>query len=144
MPRGLRKRVYEVYEAFSAGEIDRLAGMLDDHIDFVSNAPTDVFPYLGRRIGKAEVTAALRTVHDEFSSLTFAPIWIVTDDETAGVLLSVSATRRANSRAARFFAAHFLRFRDGRIVEYRSILDSLEAVQQVLGRDFDLTAPHKT
>jgi len=140
MTAALRKRVYDVYEAFSAGEIDRLAGWLHDDIDFLSNAPTDVFPYLGRRIGKAEVIAALRAVHGEFSALTFLPIWIVTDSDTAGVLLSVCATRRANDRVVRFFAAHFLRFRDDRIVEYRSILDSLEAVQQVLGREFDLAA----
>ena len=144
MPASLRTRVYEVYEAFSAGELDRLAGMFDDHIDFLSNAPIDVFPYLGRRIGKAEVIAAMRTVHEEFSALTFAPIWIVTDAETAGVMLSVTATRRSSGRLARFFAAHFLRFQEGLLVEYRSVLDSLEAVQQVLGRDFDLTAPHKT
>ena len=135
----LRKRVYDIYEAFSAGELDRLAEMLDEDIDFLSSAPVEVFPYLGRRVGKAEVMTAVRAVHDEFSAVTFLPIWIVTDADTAGVMLSVHAIQRSSGREVRFFAAHFLRFRADRIVEYRSVLDSLEAVQQVLGRAFDVT-----
>jgi predicted ester cyclase len=36
------------------------------------------------------------------------------------------------------FSAHFLQFKDNRIVEYRALLDTFEAVQQVLGRELDL------
>ena len=81
---------------------------------------------------------ALKAVHDEFEALSFLPIWMVTERDTAGVILSVHATQKATGRIVRFFAAHFLRFRDDRILEYRAIMDSLQAVQQVLGREFDL------
>ena len=114
--------------------------MFDEEVDFVTNAPTDVFPYLGRRRGRAAVLKTLADVYDEFSSLTFLPIWIIlSDDNSAGVVLSIQATHRSTGRNLRFFAAHFLRFRDDRIVEYRSIMDSFDAVQQVLGHKLDLS-----
>ena len=134
----LRKRIYEIYEAFSAGNLDLLADAFDEQADFVTNAPTNVFPYLGRRVGRAAILKTLSAIHDEFESLTFMPIWIVVEGDTAGAILSVNATQRTTKRVMRFFAAHFLRFRDDRIVEYRSIMDSFEAVQQLLGLEFDV------
>jgi ketosteroid isomerase-like protein len=133
-----KKRIYQIYEAFSAGRTDLLTDVFDENVDFITNAPTEVFPYLGRRLGRAQVVNALKAVHDEFEALSFLPIWMVTERDTAGVILSVHATQKATGRIVRFFAAHFLRFRDDRILEYRAIMDSLQAVQQVLGREFDL------
>jgi ketosteroid isomerase-like protein len=34
--------------------------------------------------------------------------------------------------------AHFLRFRNGRIVELREFMDSFHTVKQLLGRELDL------
>jgi ketosteroid isomerase-like protein len=143
MPISLKKRIYQIYEAFSAGRLDLLADVFDENVDFITNAPSEVFPYLGRRMGRAEVIKALRSVHNEFEALSFLPIWMVTERDTAGVILSIHATQKATGRIIRFFAAHFLRFREDRILEYRAIMDSLEAVQQVLGREFDLSQQPK-
>lgn len=138
MSASLKKRVYEIYEAFSAGKLDLLADSFDENVDFRSNAPTEVFPYLGHRRGRTEVVKTLWAVHCEFEPLTFLPIWIVAEGDTAGALLSIHATHRATGREIRLFAAHFLRFHNDRIVEYRAVLDSFEAAQQVLGREFDV------
>ena len=138
MSISLKKRIYQIYEAFSAGRFDLLADVFDENVDFITNAPIEVFPYLGRRVGRAEVVKTLQSVHSEFEALSFLPIWMVTEKDTAGVILSVHATQKETGRIVRFFAAHFLRFRNDRIAEYRAIMDSLEAVEQVLGREFDL------
>jgi hypothetical protein len=53
MSISLKKRVYQIYEAFSAGRLDLLADVFDEKVDFITNAPTEVFPYLGRRVGRA-------------------------------------------------------------------------------------------
>jgi ketosteroid isomerase-like protein len=144
MSASLRKRVYEIYEAFSAGKLDLLADTFDENVDFRSTAPIEVFPYLGHRRGKTEVVKTLWAVHGEFAPVTFLPIWMVAQDDTAGVLLSMHATHRATGREIRLFASHFLRFRNDRIVEYRAIIDSFEAAQQVLGREFDVSKSPKS
>jgi hypothetical protein len=60
----------------------------------------------------------LQSVHSEFQDLSFLPIWMVTEKDTAGVFLSVHATQKTTGRIVRFFAAHFLRFQGDRILEY--------------------------
>jgi hypothetical protein len=47
--------------------------MFDERVDFSSNAPVDVFPYLGHRVGKVQVMKALEAVHDEFSAVEYLP-----------------------------------------------------------------------
>ena len=135
----MKERIYEIYRTFSAGQFDEVADMFDENVDFISNAPIDVFPYLGRRVGKAQVMSALKAVHDQFSSVEFVPIKIVADGESAGLIVSMRLTQRHfGGRNIRLFAAHFIRLKDNRIVEYRAFLDTFEAVQQVLGREIEL------
>jgi ketosteroid isomerase-like protein len=135
----LKERIYKIYQTFSAGRFDELADLFDERVEFISNAPIEVFPYLGRRSGRAQVMEALRAVHEHFSSVEFMPLNIITDEESAGIIVSIRLTERATSRAIRLVAAHFLQFKDNRIVDYRAFLDTFEAVQQTLGREFDLS-----
>ena len=138
MSIALKERIYALYDAFSTGKFETLSEMFDERVDFESNAPIEVFPYLGRLIGRAAVMKALQAVHGEFDSIVFVPLRIITDGQSAGVIVSIQLTQRTTKRTIRLFAAHFLRFHDNRIVEYRAFLDTFEAVQQVLGRELDL------
>jgi SnoaL-like domain len=134
----LKERIYEIYRTFSAGHPDQVADMFDDRVDLVSNAPVDVFPYLGHRVGKVQVMKALEAVHDEFSAVEYLLLKIMIDGQSAGIIISIRLTQRTTRRLIRVFSAHFLQFKDNRIIEYRAFLDTPEAVQQVLGREFDL------
>lgn len=133
------QQIYPIYEAISSGEVGLLIDAFDEAVDFRSNAPVEVFPYLGHRRGRDEVLKALWAAHAEYRPLTILPIWVVVQDDAASVLLSIQATQRATGRTIRYFAAHFLRFKNGRVVELREILDSFEAAQQVIGREFDVS-----
>jgi ketosteroid isomerase-like protein len=133
------QQIYGIYEAISCGEVGLLTESFDEEVDFRSNAPIEVFPYLGHRRGREEVLKALWAARSEFRPLSILPIWVVLQEDAASVLLSVQATQRSTGRTLRYSAAHFLRFRDRRIVELREILDSFEAAQQVVGREFDLS-----
>jgi len=42
---------------------------------------------------------------------------------------------RATGRSVQGVLAHFIRFRDGKIVELREFMDSLHAAEQALGRE---------
>jgi len=139
MAVSLKERIYEIYRTFSAGDLDELADMFDENVDFVSNAPLEVFPYLGRRVGRAQVMKALKIVHDEFSSVDYMPLKIIVNDQSAGIVVSIRLTQRATERIIRVFAAHFLQFKGDRISEYRAFLDTFEAVQQVVGRELDVS-----
>jgi ketosteroid isomerase-like protein len=133
-----RSHVHEIYEAFAQGRIDSLANAFDENVDFLSHAPADLFPYLGRRRGRGEVLEALKLLHQHLEVLTFFPLSTLVADDAAALTVMVKIKRRDTGRSAEFLAAHFLRFRKRRIVQYCAIVDSLDAVQQMLGIRSDL------
>jgi ketosteroid isomerase-like protein len=139
MSTSLKERIYEIYRTFSAGHLDQVADMFDEHVDFISNAPVEVFPYLGHHVGRAQVMKALKAVHDEFNAIEYLPLKVVIDGQSAGVIVSIRLTQRTTGRLIRVFSAHFIQFKDSRIIEYRALLDTFEGVQQILGREFDVS-----
>ena len=126
-------RVRQIYDDFVHARTDRLSEALDEKIDFRSHAPPDIFPYLGRRRGRAEVLEALAEVHKKLEVLSFWPMTTVVDSDQAAVTVVVKVKDRATTRTATFLGAHFLRFRNGKISDYCAIIDSLDAAQQLAG-----------
>ena len=47
----------------------------------------------------------------------------------------VSFTQRAIKRTLRFRVANFLRFQDGKLIEFREFANSFDVVDQALGRE---------
>ena len=134
----LRKRLYDLYAAYAAGRLDEVLEEFDDDIVMTSYAPVDVFPFLGRKQGKAAVAGTMRTAHREFDYMSYQPVFMVTENDDAAVIVLARLRQRASGRVIQLFIADFLRFKDGRIVELREFMDSFDAVQQVLGREISL------
>lgn len=127
-----RERVHAIYDAFSQGRLDLLVDAFDPDVDFLSHAPTEVFPYLGRRRGRDEVLAAIAQLHREVEVLSFVPVTTLIDGDDAALSVAVLIRHRQSGRLANFLAAHFMRFRNNRISQYCAIVDSLEAIEQLL------------
>jgi len=134
----LRKRLYDIYAAFSVGRIDEVLREFDDNVVMTSYAPVDVFPFLGRKQGKAAVGDAMKSVHAQFEYLSYQPVFMVTEQDDAAVIVLARLRQRATGRVIQLFVADFIRFGNGRIVELRQFMDSFDAVQQVLGREISL------
>ena len=47
----------------------------------------------------------------------------------------VSFKQRATERMLRFRIANFLRFQDGRMIEFREFIDTFDVVEQALGHE---------
>ena len=131
----LRKRLYDLYAAYGEGRIDDVLREFDDTVVMTSYAPVDIFPYLGRKQGKTAVAATMHTAHATFEYLSYQPIFMVTEQEDAAVIVLARLRQRASGRIIQLFVADFIRFNNGRIVEMRQFMDSFDAVQQVLGRE---------
>jgi ketosteroid isomerase-like protein len=136
----LRERLFALCEAYEAGRLDEVLESFADDVDFVSYAPVDVFPFLGRRRGRTEVAETMRAARKHYELLTYQPISVVASEDDAAAIVLVRLKQRATGRIIQLFVAVFVRFRDGRIVEFREFMDSFDAVQQVLGREIGLTA----
>lgn len=135
---GIRAAVDDLYAAYASNDNDKLATMIDDDIDWCIHGPVAVFPFQGARQGKAAVLAALGEIARDYALQHYTPDVIVTEGDRAAVMSDVAFTQRATGRLLRMRVANFLRFRAGRLVEFREFLDSFDAAEQALGRWLDV------
>ena len=130
-----RVLVEAFYEAYAARDIDKVGEFLADDVTWTISGPVDLLRFCGTRHGKAAALDMIgRQISEVYQVLSFVPDAILVDGEWAASINRLSARRNARERTISFRLAHFLRFRDGKIVEMRAIIDSYDAVEQVLGQ----------
>jgi ketosteroid isomerase-like protein len=129
-----RATVEAFYEAYAARDASKVAEFLADDVKWTISGPVDLLPFCGTRFGKAAVLDLIeRLVPGVFQVFSFVSESIVIEGDQAATLNRLSARRTDNGRVISYRLAHFLRFRDGKVVENLSLIDSYDAVEQVLG-----------
>jgi ketosteroid isomerase-like protein len=93
-----------------------------------------VFPFAGHRQGKVAALEALRAIAKDYLLESYTPKMMIIDGDRAAVMSDVAFKQRSTDRTLRFHIADFLRFRDGRIVEFREFTNTFDLVEQALGR----------
>lgn len=140
MSDALRERLNTLYAAVKLGQIDFVLNALDDDIEYISYSPIKVFPFLGHRRGKVAMAAVLRGAHLAFEFVSCEPVSMVIEEHTASgeekaaVILFTRAVDRLTGRSIQGALAHFMRLRNGKVVELREFMDSFHAAEQALGR----------
>ena len=133
-----RALVRDLYDAYARGDGDRFAAMLADDVEWIIHGPVQVFPFVGPRHGKQNVLTALGSIAKDYALERYEPDIIIVEDERAAVSSNVAFMQRASGRTLSFRNANFLRFRDGRLIEFREFMDTFDAVEQALGRWLDV------
>ena len=77
---------------------------------------------------------ALGHIAEDYLLESYVPQVTVIDGDRAAVMSDVAFKQRSSGRALRFHLADFLRFRDGRLVEFREFMNTFDVVQQALNR----------
>jgi ketosteroid isomerase-like protein len=124
----------KLHSAFVQGDHEQMASCYDDDVDWTFHAPVSVFPFLGRRIGKAAVFSSLGELYEGYKIEALAAQVILADGDRAAAISEVALQQRATGRTIRCRVASFYRLRKGRVVEYEGFLDSFDAVEQAFGR----------
>src|SRR5258708_38262648 len=91
-----RRRVLELLDAFSAGDIERALTFCSDDVDFFSNAPVDILPHLGHHHGKYEVRQMWKTVHSRYSSMRYEMPFVAAESDKVAVHLRGFFGKRRN------------------------------------------------
>ena len=133
-----RAVVEAFYHALSIRDLDRLADYLNDEVVWTISGPVDILPFCGQRVGKDVVMKLLeRDIPTLLSSRRFVAKAMLVDGDRAAVLGKLTATKRHGGRAISYRIAHFIQFRDEKVIDYVSIIDSFDAVEQMLGYSLD-------
>jgi ketosteroid isomerase-like protein len=77
------------------------------------------------------------------SDRRFVPTAMLVDGDRAAVLARLTGTKREDGHAISYRIAHFIKFRDEKVVEYVSIIDSFDAVEQMLGYNLETHDGHR-
>jgi ketosteroid isomerase-like protein len=129
-----RAVVEAFYAAYADRDVDRIAPFLDDNVEWTISGPVDVLPFCGTRHGNAAVLELIeRLVPEVFQVFCFVPSSMLVDGDQVATLNRLWAKRSDDGRVISYRLAHFVRFRDGKVVENLSLIDSFDAVEQVLG-----------
>ena len=134
----IRASVRDLYDAYGRRDFERVAALIHNDIDWVIYAPIAVFAFAGPRHGRAAVLAAMAEIAVHFSLEGYQPEIMIVDGERAALMSNVSYRQRSTGRVLRIRVAGFLRWREGRLIEYREFVDSFDAVEQALGRELQL------
>jgi len=138
-----RAVVEAFYHAYAERDIDRVVPFIDDDIEWTISGPVDVLPFCGKRRGKAAVLDLMRRVVPEvFTIYNFVIDTMVIDGDRVATFNRLSARLGGDGRVISYRLAHFMRFRDGKVVENLSLIDSFDAAEQVLGHPLAGQAGH--
>jgi ketosteroid isomerase-like protein len=133
-----RAVVEAFYRALANRDMDTLATYLDDEVVWTISGPVDILPFCGERVGKDGVMKLLMQDSPAFlSDRRFVPSMTLVDGDGAAVLGRLTASKRDDGHAISYRIAHFIKFREEKVVEYMSIIDSFDAVEQMLGYNLD-------
>ena len=130
-----RAAVKELYDAYVRRDFDRIAAVIDDEVEWIIYAPMQVFPFAGQRHGKHAVLETLGGIAKDYEIVRYQPEVMIAEDDWAAVMSSVAFKQRSTGRVLSFHIADFLRFRDGRLVEFREFANTFDVVEQALGRE---------
>jgi ketosteroid isomerase-like protein len=134
-----REWIDAFYEVYASRQVDRLASLIHDDVRWVISGPIDVMPFCGERHGKQAVLDMVAHVAPrQFVGIRFTPELVLIDGDRASTLCRASGQRVSNGRTIGWRVAQFLRFQDRKIIEYCSVIDSFDAVEQVLGHSIEL------
>jgi len=133
-----RAVVEAFYQALSDCDSDALADYLDDDVVWTISGPVDILPFCGKRIGKDVVMKMVaREVPAFLTGRRFVAQTMLVDGDRAAILGKLNATKRNGGRAISYRIAHFIQFRDEKVIDYVSIIDSFDAAEQMLGYSLD-------
>jgi ketosteroid isomerase-like protein len=133
-----RTAVEALYEAYAARDLDRVAALIHDDIEWIIYGPVQVFPFQGPRRGKAQVLDVLGAIGKDYALERYVPEIIIVEGERAAVMSNAAFVQRATNRTLSMRLADFLRFQDGRLIEFREFTDTFDAVEQALGKWLDV------
>ena len=137
VPRAVVDAFYQVY---AARDVESIARCLHDDIVWTISGPIDLLPFCGTHCGKAAVLDLIgRQVPAVLRTYSFVPESILVEGDRAAALSRQCSRRTEDNRAISYRVANFMRFCDDKLLENLSLMDSFDAVEQVLGHSLDVS-----
>ena len=127
-----------LHRAVNDRELDELAALVDDDIEWAIFGPIDMFTFLGARRGKAAVLDVCRQIADSVRVHRFERESVILGDEAGSAMMRFSLTALDSNRPISLRLALFAQFKAGLLTHMRVVVDTFDLVEQALGRPINL------
>jgi ketosteroid isomerase-like protein len=143
MPGGISPEIVRQYfQACVSRDPARIGPLLDDDVRWACWGPVELLPYCGEHRGKTTVLdTVVRLAQTTIRLTTMELDEILIDGDRAATFSRLSAIRPGSERVVSFRCAQFLRFSHGKLIEFRALIDSFDAAEQMLGHRIEVTQP---
>lgn len=135
-----KQHVRDFYDAKMSRDPEIIGPYLHDNVDWSIAGPVDLIPFCGQWRGKDAAIDVMCRVAP--SCITVNKVIIddlLIDSNNAAVFNRITSTQNRTGRTITYQRAEFFRFSGRKILTYRSIMDSFDIAEQVLGHEIDLT-----
>jgi ketosteroid isomerase-like protein len=140
----LRDIVDRFRAAYALRDADQIAEFLADDVEWTISGPVEYLQFCGTHRGKANVVDLIkRQIPQVLRTFSFEPEAVVVDGDEVAMLHRQSSRRTEDDRVINYRVANFIRFRDGKIAQNLSLLDTFDAVEQVLGQRIQFDVGNK-
>jgi ketosteroid isomerase-like protein len=126
------------YRAATERDLATIAGLLADNVDWMVQGPVDVFPFLGQRRGREAVLDGYKAMGQAMTVIGYDLEALLVDGDRSAALIRITARLHVSDRVVSCRTSQFMRFKDGRIVEMRGLIDTFDMVEQTLGRSLEV------
>jgi ketosteroid isomerase-like protein len=131
----VRAVVDQLYAALHSRDPRQIGPLLADDVDWFIFGPADVLPFCGRYRGKTAVLDVLcRGIPKLLESEPFQHDYLLIDGDCVAVLNRITFRQRSTGRTITYRIAQFIRLRDGKVTEVRSLGDNLDMAEQLFAR----------
>lgn len=127
-----------LHRAINERQLDHLADIIDDNIEWAVYGPIDMFPFLGARHGKAAVLDVCKQIADNVRVHRFERESMILGDKSGSAMMRFSLTALDSNRPISLRLAQFAQFKAGRLTSMRVVVDTFDLVEQALGRPIHL------
>jgi ketosteroid isomerase-like protein len=134
----IRPIVEAFYKASAERDIETAISFIDDDVDWLVQGPIDVFAFFGQRRGKAAVIEGYREIGRRLDIKGYVVESLLVDGDRTAALIRLTAIVVATGKVMSIRTSQFARFRAGKIIEMRAVVDSYDMVEQALGRPLDV------
>ncbi len=132
-----RQFLRDFYDARLSGDPQRIGAFLDDDVKWSISGPVEPLLFCGERRGKQAVLDTL--IHGaKLLELTAVEIdETLIDGDRAATFSRLVGRHKSSGRTVSYRCAQYLHFQNGKLVEFRALIDSFDAAEQVLGHAID-------
>ena len=103
-----------------------------------SGCSSSLLPVPNRIKGKANLIAAFAKIDEVVEVMRNDLQIVIVENDRAALVVDSTLRQLATGRVLRYKMAAFHRYCDGRQIEYQGFMDSVDLMQQTIGRELDL------